>query len=60
MVSLEKFNQQHHRYIYSIRWCNGINCGYSVYGCIGRLFYIGYTLAEVVKRYNKGAKSAKY
>ena len=57
MVSLEKFNRQNHRYIYYIGWCNGINCGYEVSGTIGRRFYMLYTLAEVVKRYNAEAKS---
>ena len=60
MISLEKFNQQHHKYIYSIRWCNEINCGYSVSGCIGTIFYMMYPLAKVVKLYNAEAKSAKY
>ena len=57
MVSLEKFNKQNHRYIYYISWCNGVNCGYEVSGCIGRRFYMMYTLEEVVKRYNAEAKS---
>ena len=57
MVSLERFNKKNHRYIHYIWWCNGVNCGYSVSGCIGRRFYMMYTLEEVVKRYNAEAKS---
>ena len=57
MISLEKFNTKNHRYIRYISWCNGINCGYEVSGCIGRRFYMMYTLEEVVKRYNAEAKS---
>ena len=57
MISLKKFNNQNHRYINYISWCNGINCGYEVSGSIGTRFYMMYTLAEVVKRYNAEAKS---
>ena len=57
MVSLERFNKQNHKYIYYISWCNGVNCGYSVRGCIGTRFYMMYPLSQVVKRYNAEAKS---
>ena len=57
MISLEKFNRQKHRYIYYISWCNGVNCGYEVSGCIGRRFYMMYPFKEVIKQYNKEAKS---
>ena len=57
MVSLEKFNRANHRYIHYISWCNGVNCGYSVRGCIGTRFYMMYPLKEVIKRYNEEAKS---
>ena len=60
MISLERFNNQQHKYIYNIHWRRGINCGYSVYGCIGRVFYMGYPLTKVIKLYNAEAKSAKY
>ena len=59
MISLERFNKQHHRYIYSIQWRSGVNCGYVVSGCIGTKFYMMYTLKEVIKRYNAEAKSMK-
>lgn len=54
MISVEEFNKQHHKYIYSIRWCS---CGYAVSGCIGTKFYMMYPLREVVKRYNAEAKN---
>ena len=57
MVSLERFNRENHRYIHYISWCSGINCGYSVSGCIGTRFYMMYNLSQVVKRYNAEAKS---
>lgn len=57
MVSLEKFNVKNHRYIRYISWCNGVNCGYEVRGCIGTRFYIMYPLKEVIQRYNEEAKS---
>ena len=57
MISLEKFNRKNHRYIYYIRWCNGVNGGYEVSGSIGTLFYMMYPLKEVIKRYNMEAKS---
>ena len=60
MISLEKFNNQKHRYIRYIGWCSGIDCGYYVNGTIGRRFYMMYTLAEVVKRYNAEAKARRY
>lgn len=59
MISLERFNKQHHKYIYSIRWCSGVDCGYLVSGCIGTKFYMMYPLKEVIKRYNMEAKSSK-
>ena len=59
MISLERFNKQHHKYIYSIRWCSGVDCGYAVNGCIGTKFYMMYPLKEVIKRYNAEAKSMK-
>ena len=57
MVSLERFNKQDHKYIYSIRWCSGVDCGYAVSGCIGTRFYMMYPLKEVIKRYNADARS---
>ena len=57
MISLEKFNRQNHRYINYISWCNGVNCGYRVSGCIGVKFYMMYPLRRVVKLYNEEAKS---
>ena len=57
MISLDKFNRENHRYIYYISWCNGVNCGYSVSGCIGTRFYMMYPLKEVIKKYNEEAKS---
>ena len=57
MVSLEKFNKKSHRYIYSVQWVSGVNCGYSVRGCIGTRFYIMYPLKEVITRYNAEARS---
>ena len=57
MISLDKFNRKNHRYIYYVSWHSGMNCGYSVSGCIGRRFYMMYPLKEVIKQYNKEAKS---
>ena len=57
MISLEKFNKQKHRYIYSVQWVSSVNCGYSVSGCIGTRFYIMYPLKEVIKMYNADARS---
>ena len=57
MVSLEKFNKQNHRYIYSVQWVSGVNCGYSVSGRIGTRFYIMYSLKEAIKMYNADARS---
>lgn len=59
MVSLERFNKQNHKYIYSIRWCSGVDCGYSVRGRIGTRFYMMYPLKEVIRKYNTEAKSMK-
>ena len=59
MISLERFNAQNHRYIYSVVWCNGVNCGYSVRGCIGTIFYMMYPLKKVIKMYNKEAMEAR-
>ena len=59
MISLERFNKQDHKYIYSIRWCSGIDCGYAVSGCIGTRFYMMYPLKEVVKLYNAEARSRR-
>ena len=59
MISLERFNKQDHKYIYSIRWCSGIDCGYAVSGCIGTRFYMMYPLKEVVRKYNADARSRK-
>lgn len=56
MISLREFNKKSHRYIYSVQWVSGINCGYSVSGCIGTKFYMMYPLKEVVRRYNAEAK----
>lgn len=56
MISLREFNKKSHRYIYSVQWVSGINCGYSVSGCIGTKFYMMYPLQEVVRRYNAEAK----
>ena len=56
MISLERFNKQNHRYIYNIRWCSGVDCGYAVSGCIGTMFYKMYPLKEVVRKYNAEAK----
>ena len=56
MVSLERFNKANHRYIRWISWCNGVNCGYSVSGCIGTRFYMMYPLKTVIKKYNEEAK----
>ena len=56
MISLKEFNKKSHRYIYSVQWVSGINCGYSVSGCIGTRFYMMYPLTEVVRRYNAEAK----
>ena len=57
MISLERYNKQNHRYIYRIKWISGINCGYSVSGCIGTKFYMMYPLKEVIKLYNAEAKN---
>ena len=57
MISLREFNKKSHRYIYSIQWVSGVNCGYSVSGCIGTKFYMMYPLKEVIKRYNEEAKN---
>ena len=57
MISLEKFNRQNHRYIYNVQWVSGVNCGYSVSGCIGTRFYMMYPLKEVIKMYNADARS---
>lgn len=59
MISLERFNKQNHKYIYSIRWCSGVDCGYAVSGCIGTRFYMMYPLKAVIKLYNAEAKSMK-
>lgn len=59
MTSLEKFNKQNHRYIYSIRWCSGVDCGYTVSGCIGTKVYMMYTLREAIKLYNTEAREAR-
>ena len=59
MISLERYNKQNNRYIYRIKWISGVNCGYSVSGCIGTQFYMMYTLKEVVRKYNTEAKSMK-
>ena len=58
MISLEKFNKQNHRYIDYISWHSGMNCGYSVSGCIGTRFYMMYPLRIVIKKYNEEAKLA--
>lgn len=58
MISLERYNKQNHRYIYRIEWISGVNCGYAVSGCIGRMFYMMYPLKEVIRKYNKEAKEA--
>lgn len=56
MISLERFNKQHHKYIYSIRWCSGVDCyGYVVSGCLGKVFYMMYPLKEVIRQYNTAA-----
>ena len=56
MISLERFNKQIHKYIYSIRWCSGVDCyGYTVSGCIGTVFYMMYPLKEVIRQYNTAA-----
>ena len=57
MISLREFNKKSHRYIYSVQWISGINCGYSVSGCIGTKFYMMYPLKEVIRKYNTEAKS---
>ena len=59
MTSLEKFNKQNHRYIYGIRWCSGVDCGYAVSGFIGTKYYMMYTLREVIKLYNAEARKAR-
>ena len=59
MIGLERFNKQNHKYIYSIRWCSGVDCGYAVSGCIGTQFYMMYPLKEVIRKYNTEAKSMK-
>ena len=59
MTSLEKFNKQNHRYIYGIRWCSGVDCGYAVSGCIGTKCYMMYTLREVIKLYNAEARKER-
>ena len=59
MISLREFNKKSHRYIYSVQWVSGINCGYSVSGCIGTKFYMMYQLKEVVKKYNAEARSRR-
>ena len=59
MISLERFNKQNHRYIYSVHWCSGIDCGYAVNEYIGTRFYMMYTLREVVKLYNAEARSRR-
>ncbi len=53
MISLERFNKQNHKYIYSVRRCGG--GGYVVSGCIGTAFYMMYPLKEVIKMYNAAA-----
>lgn len=56
MISLERFNKQNHKYIYSIRWCSGGDCyGYVVSGCLGKVVYMMYPLKEVIKMYNAAA-----
>lgn len=60
MISLERFNKQNHKYIYSIRRCSGIDCGYAVSGCIGTAFYMMYPLKEVIKMYNAAAAQSTY
>ena len=55
MISLERFNKQNHKYIYSIRWCSGVDCGYAVSGCIGTRFYMMYPLKEAIRKYNTAA-----
>lgn len=65
MISLERFNKQNHKYIYSIRRCSGIDCGYTVSGyavsgCIGTVFYMMYPLKEVIKMYNAAAAQSTY
>ena len=52
MISLEKFNNKNHRYIYHIRRYTG---GYAVSGCLGTAFYMMYPLKEVIKMYNAAA-----
>ena len=56
MISLERFNKQNHKYIYSVRWCSGVDCGYAVSGSIGTRFYMMYPLKEVIKKYNAEAR----
>ena len=53
MISLEKFNKQNHKYIYSVRRCGG--SGYAFSGCIGTAFYMMYPLKEVIRQYNTAA-----
>ena len=59
MTSLEKFNKQNQRYIYGIRWCSGVDCGYAVSGCIGTRLYMMYPLKAVIKLYNAEARKAR-
>ena len=53
MISLERYNKQKHKYIHSVRRCNGL--GYVVRGCTGKVYYMMYPLREVVKMYNAAA-----
>lgn len=56
MISLKRYNKQNHKYIYNIQWDSGINCGYTIYGKIGRIHYMMYTLKECIKLYNQEAR----
>ena len=58
MTSLERFNKQNHKYIYSVRRYSGIDCGYAISGCIGTVFYMMYPLREAIKRYNAAAEQS--
>lgn len=53
MISLERYNKQKHKYIHSVRRCNGLV--YAVSGCLGTVFYMMYPLKEVIRQYNTAA-----
>lgn len=57
MTALEKFNRENHRYIYSVEKANNHYYTYVIHGCIGRRYFLYYSLREAIRKYNMEAKT---